>query len=150
VPQRRLTGLALALIASLTLVATGAMASCSIDIPVGDVSGPFSQAPVPSASVGQPAYVCTAVYKILTDGAATLTNYVGGSSDSAKQHMRDALSAMASKVTLEGERTSDTALRTAIDQIAGRLTDASKLDDPRTYIKGDFQTVSNPLDANCA
>jgi hypothetical protein len=143
VPHRRLTALPLALLASV------ALAGCAVDIKPGSVPAPFSVAPVPSASAGQPAYICTAVYKILTDGAVTLAEYVAGSGDDAKQGMRQTFSSMATEVSAQSAVATDPDLKRAIDAIAADLTAGSRQADPAAYVNGRFQTVGQKLDGVC-
>jgi hypothetical protein len=142
-PQRRLAGLAVA------LLAPAALAACSITIDPSSMPAPFSQAPVPSASTGQPAYVCTAVYQILTSGAARLSSYVGGDSEAARKNMQSILATMATQVSAEGTESTDPQLTAAIDDIATDLTTASKQPDPATYINGGFTTVGQKMDGLC-
>jgi hypothetical protein len=142
-PQRRLAGLALA------VAATAAVAGCEIKVDPSSVPPPFSQAPVPSASTGEPAYVCTAVYQILTSGAAKLTDSVGGTSAEAHQATQATLADMATRISAEGARTTDVELRQAIDAISADLTAASKQPDPTSYVNGGFTTVSHKLDGHC-
>ena len=142
-PHRRLAGL------SLALLAAASSAACEITVAPGSLPTPFSIAPVPSASAGRPAYVCTAVYKILTDGAVQLGGYLGGSTDAAKKGMRQTLADMSTKVSAEGDKTTDVTLRQAIDKISTELTGGSQLADPKSFINGDFQTVGQSLDGAC-
>jgi hypothetical protein len=142
-PQRRLAGLTLA------VAAVAALAACEINISPESVPAPFSQAPVPSASVGQPAYVCTAVYQILTSGAARLGNSAGGKTAAAHQAMQSTLADMATRISAEGAKTTDTGLRQAIDSMAADLTAASKQPDPSSYVDGGFTTVGQKLDGRC-
>ena len=144
-PQPRRTALALALVAS------SALAGCSgsIELPVGSVPAPFSIQPTPSGSHGVPKYVCTAVYKILTDGAVRLAGYVAGSGDQAKQSMRDEFADMAAKVTATGAETTDAGLRQATSKISASLSAAARNPDPVAYVNGDFQTVGQNLDGTC-
>jgi len=142
-PHRRLAGLSLALLAAVS------SAACEITVAPGSVPTPFSIAPVPSASAGRPAYVCTAVYKILTDGAVQLGSYVGGSSDAAKKGMQQTLADISTKVSAEGAKTTDTALRDAVNTVSAELAGGSQLADPKSFINGDFQTVGQKLDAAC-
>jgi hypothetical protein len=151
VPRRRLLAPSLAAAAALIFggVAIGSMSGCAIELTPGSVPVPFSIAPTPSASAGRPAYVCSAVYKVLTDGAVRLASYVGGSSDAAKTGMRATLTSMATQVTDAGARSVDPAQRAAISAIADSLTQGAQLDDPKTYINGDFVTVSRKIDNTC-
>lgn len=142
-PHRRLAGL------SVAMLAASASAACSIAVSPGSLPTPFSIAPVPSASAGRPAYVCTAVYKILTDGAVRLAGYVGGSGDAAKKGMQQTLADMSTQVSAAGTKTTDTALRQAIDKVSGDLAAGSQLTDPKSYVNGGFETVGQNLDAAC-
>jgi hypothetical protein len=142
-PHRRVTGLALA------LLAPAALAACEIKLDPASVPAPFSQAPVPSASTGQPAYVCTSIYQILTSGAARLTSYAGGTSDAAHQNMQTTLADMATRVSAEGTKATDARLRSAIDDISTDLRLASQQPDPSSYINGGFTTVGQKLDGLC-
>jgi hypothetical protein len=142
-PHRRLAGLALA------LLAPAALAACEIKLNPESMPAPFSQAPVPSASTGQPAYVCTAIYQILTSGAARLSSYVGGDSDAAHKNMQTTLADMATKVSAEGTKATDAQLKTAIDDISADLTSASQQPDPSSYVNGGFTTVGQKLDGLC-
>jgi hypothetical protein len=142
-PHRRVAGLALA------LLAPAALAACEIKLDPASVPAPFSQAPVPSASTGQPAYVCTAIYQVLTSGAARLTSYAGGTSDADHQHVRTILADMATKVSAAGANATGARLRTAIDDISADLTSASQQIDPSSYLNGGFTTVGRKLDGLC-
>jgi len=146
VPQRRLTALTLALVAT-----AGVASGCAIELEPESIPAPFSQAPIPSASVGVPAYVCTAAYKILTDGAVKLAGYLSSSSDTAKQGMRDAFADMATKVDAEAALTADTELKTALAAVSADLrTGSAETADPKAYVDGGFQTVGQKLDGACA
>ncbi|MEV6842284.1 hypothetical protein [Actinoplanes sp. NPDC051411] len=142
-PQRRLAGLTLA------MVAAAALAACEIKVDPASMPAPFSQAPVPSASTGQPAYVCTTVYQILTSGAAELSDSIGGRSAAARQATQRTLADMATRISAEGAKTADPGLRQATDDIATELTAASKQPDPSSYIDGGFTTISRKLDGHC-
>ena len=144
-PQPRRTALAIALVAS------SALAGCSgsIEIPVGSVQAPISIRPTPSGSYGVPKYVCTEVYKILTDGAFQLAGSLGGTSDKAKQTMRDEFAAMSAKVTGAGAETTDVKLQEATAKIAASLSAAAQNPDPAAYVNGEFQTVGENLDGAC-
>lgn len=142
-PQRRLAGLTLA------MASVAALAACEIKVDPSSMPAPFSQAPVPSASTGQPAYVCTAVYQILTSGAARLTSSIGGHSDQDREATRATLADMAARVSAEGARTTDTGLRQAVDDIAAELTAASQQADPASYVDGGLSTVGRKLDGRC-
>jgi hypothetical protein len=147
VPYRRLTALPLALVATAAL-----SAGCAIEISPGAVQAPvpFSVAPTPSASSGVPKYVCTAAYKILTDGAVRLAEYMTGSSDKAKQGMRDTFTDMAAKLTTEADGTTDTALAQALRTVSADFTTAAQQADPKSYVNGGFETVGQKLDDACA
>jgi len=142
-PQRRLAGLTLA------VAAAAALSACEIKLDPSSVPAPFSQAPVPSASAGRPAYVCTTIYQILTSGAARLTGSIGGSSAADRQATRATLADMGSRISAEGAKSDDAGLRQATDDIAAELTAASKQPDPSTYVNGDFANVSHQLDGHC-
>ena len=142
-PQRRLAGLALAVAAS------AALAACEINIDPSSMPAPFSQAPVPSASAGRPAYVCTAIYQILTSGTARLSSSIGGRSAKDRQASQATLADMATRISAEGARATDPGLRQAIDDMAAELTAASKQPDPKAYIDGDFTNVGRKLDGHC-
>jgi len=143
VPQRRLTALPLALLASASL------AACSIEISPESMPVPFSVAPTPSASAGVPKYVCTAAYKILTDGAVRMAGFIGGDSEHSRQGLRDALTDMAAKINTEATRVTDADLKQALDAVSADLTAGAQGTDPRGYVNGGFQTVGQKLDAAC-
>jgi hypothetical protein len=136
----------------LALIATVALAAgCEVDLKTGD-SGmpvPFSVAPTPSGSAGVPEYVCTAAYKILTDGAVRLAGYINGAGDAAKQGMRDTFTDMAAKMTAEADKTTDAKLEQALRTVAGDLTAGAREADPKAYADGGFQTVGQKLDDAC-
>jgi hypothetical protein len=142
-PQRRLAGLTLAVAAS------AALAACEINIDPSSMPAPFSQAPVPSASTGQPGYVCTAIYQILTSGAARLSSSIGGTSDRDRRASQATLADMATRISAEGAKTTDPGLRQATDDMAAELTAASKQSNPKAYVDGDFTTVGQKLDGHC-
>jgi hypothetical protein len=146
VPHRRLTALPLALIAT-----AGLAAGCEIDLKTADsgVPVPFSVAPTPSESAGVPTYVCTAAYKLLTDGAVRLAGDINGPGDAAKQGLRDTLTDMAAKMTAEAQRTTDPALEQALEKVAANLTAGAQQADPKAYADGGFQTIGQELDAAC-
>ena len=145
-PQRRLTALTIALVAT-----AGVAAGCAVELKPGDsLPVPFSVAPTPSASAGVPAYTCTAAYKILTDGAVRLAGFVNSSSDSAKKGMRDAFADMATKFDREAALTSDPELKQALSAVSSDLTAGSQQPDPKAYVDGGFQTVGQKLDGACA
>ncbi|GIF20779.1 hypothetical protein BJ973_001315 [Actinoplanes tereljensis] len=146
-PQRRLTALTIALVAT-----AGLTAGCAIEISpeAAGVPVPFSLAPTPSASAGVPAYTCTAAYKILTDGAVQLAGVAGSSSDSAKQKMRDTFTDMAGKLDKEAALTSGPELKQALSAVSSDLTAAAQQPDPKAYVNGGFETVGQKLDDACA
>ena len=144
VSHRRLTTLPLALATTVALTA-----GCSVEVSPESVPVPFSVAPTPSASAGVPEYVCTAAYKILTDGAVHLAGFVAGSGDAAERGIRDTFRDMAAKVTAEAEQTADPELKQALRTVAGDLTSAAQQDDPKAYVNGGFQTVGQKLDGAC-
>ena len=144
-PHRRLTALPLALLAT-----AGLAAGCGIELEPESVPVPFSVAPTPSESAGVPKYVCTAAYKILTDGAVHLAGFLSASSDTAKQDMRDTFTDMATQVNAEAAKTTDVELRQALHAVADDLTAGARQADPRTYIDGGFTTVGQKLDSACA
>jgi hypothetical protein len=146
VPQRRRTALALTLAAALALTA-----GCEFDVEVapGSVPAPFSVAPVPAASAGRPGYVCTAVYKILTDGALRLAEYATGSGDDARTGMRKTFADMATRVAAAGAGSSDPAQREVVAAFAADLTEGSRAADPRTFLDEEFATIGQKLDGTC-
>jgi hypothetical protein len=89
------------LVLALALLAGG----CSIEVSPESVPVPISLAPTPTASAGVPKYVCSAAYKILTDGAVKLAVDVS--------EARDTLTGMATKLDAEAAGTSDTGLQQA-------------------------------------
>ncbi|WP_433293410.1 hypothetical protein ACQP2F_30550 [Actinoplanes sp. CA-030573] len=146
-PRRRLT--AVPLFAATVALAAG----CSIEVSPDAVSAPipFSVAPTPSSSAGVPKYVCTAGYKILTDGAVKLAGYIRGSGPHNTQGLRDTFTEMAAKFTAEADKTTtDPALQSALREVAASLTAGAQQPDPKAYANGDFQTVGQKLDAACA
>lgn len=144
VPNRRPAALLLALAATSAL-ATG----CSIDVAPGSVPVPFSVAPIPSASAGIPKYVCTAAYKILTDGAVRLAEFAANSGDKAADGMRQTFTDMAAQVDATAATTSDADLKQALGTISAKLTAGAQESDPKTFVNGDFQTVGQTLDGHC-
>lgn len=141
-PQRRLTALPLALLASV------ALAACSVEISPESLPVPFSVAPTPSASAGVPKYVCTAAYKILTDGAVRLAGFLGDGEHN-RQGMRDTLTGMAAKLDTEATRVTDADLKQALGAVSADLTAGAQGADPKGYVNGGFQTVGQKLDAAC-
>jgi hypothetical protein len=153
VPRRRLAALPLAALplAALPLALSLAVAAgCSVEISPESVPVPFSVAPTPSSSAGVPKYVCTAGYKILTDGAVRLAGYIRGSGEHNTQGLRDTFTDMAAQFTAEADKaTTDPALQQALRTVAGDLTAGAQQADPKAYANGDFQTVGQKLDAAC-
>jgi len=146
VPQRRLAALPLALLATAALAA-----GCAIEIsPGSDIPIPFNIAPTPSASAGVPKYVCTAAYKILTDGAVHLAEGLTASGDRQRRELHDELTDMATKLNTEAARTPDAPLREALSAVATDLTSGAQQADPKAYVNGGFQTVGQKLDPACA
>ncbi|WP_433825037.1 hypothetical protein ACQP2E_23165 [Actinoplanes sp. CA-015351] len=146
-PQRRRTAVPTAMIAALT--ATFALSGCEFDvspdaISPGSIPVPFSVAPVPSASAGQPAYVCTAIYKILTDGAVRLAGQI-----SSEDGLRDTFTTMAADIEKAGASSTDPVQREKITAIATSLDRGAKAADPRAYLSGEFPTIGQELDGTC-
>ncbi|MEU8818508.1 hypothetical protein [Actinoplanes sp. NPDC048796] len=132
------------------LIATAALAAgCEIDIAPEAVPPPISINPTPSGSAGVPEYVCTAVYKTLTEGALKLAPWIGSSSDEAKAKIKQTFTDMAAQVDAEVARTTEPGLKSALQDISGDLTAGARLSDPAAYVKGDFQTVGQKLDGKC-
>jgi hypothetical protein len=131
------------------LVIAALAAGCEIKVDPGSVSAPFSVAPVPSASAGQPMYVCTAVYKILTDGAVKAAAYATGSGDAAKEGLRKTFTDMAGQVTEAGAKSDDPAQKTAVDQVAAALAAAGRTEDPQAFLNGEFSTIGQKIDGTC-
>ena len=99
------------------------------------------------ASAGQPEYVCTAVYKILTDGAVRLAEHtVNNDAEGLKRTFAD----MSAQVSAAGDQSTDAAQRTATEAISDALADGSRLTDPKTFLEGDFATIGRKLDGTCA
>jgi hypothetical protein len=145
VPQRRLAALPFALLATAALAA-----GCAIEIsPGSNVPVPFSIAPTPSASAGVPKYVCTAAYKILTDGAVHLAEGLTASGDKQRKELRDVLTDMAAKLNTEAAGTPDASVRAALGAVATDLTSGAQQADPKAYVNGGFQTVGEKLDPAC-
>jgi hypothetical protein len=144
VPQRRRTAVPTAMIAA--LAATASLSACSVEIAPGAVPAPFSVAPVPSASVGQPKYVCTEVYRILTDGAVKLAGQATGGGE---QGLRDTFTAMSADIRTAGATSVDAVQREKVEAIAAALDEGAKSDDPRGYLAGGFPTVGQELDGTC-
>ena len=136
-PQRRRTAVPTAMIAALVL-----LGGCEVQVTPDAIPAPFSVAPVPSASVGRPSYVCTAVYKILTDGAVKLA---GGDPD----QLRETFAAMAADVREAGATSLDATQRAKIEAIAASLEQGAAADDPRAYLTAGFPTIGQELDGTC-
>jgi len=146
--QRRFSAISLALVAGGVLASAG----CEVEVSPGavNVPAPFSVAPTPSGSSGVPKYVCTAAYKILTDGAVQLAPYFTGSGDAAAKGMRDTFTGMAARLDAEAARTGDAELKLALGAVADDLTAGAQQQDPKAYLNGGFSTVGQKLDAACA
>ncbi|SNR91157.1 hypothetical protein SAMN06264365_10798 [Actinoplanes regularis] len=144
VPMRRRTAVPLALLATAALAA-----GCEIEVSPGSLPTPFSVAPIPSASAGQPKYVCTAVYKILTDGAIKLAAYATGDSDTAKEGLRTTFTGMATEVTAAGAKSDDASQRAAVDEVAAALSGAGQSSDPKAFLDGEFTTIGQRIDDTC-
>lgn len=139
-PQRRHAAAPLTLLAMATLVA-----GCGgIELKADSVPVPFSVDPTPSASAGVPAYVCTAAYKILTDGAVRIAGLLSDAGG-----IRSALTDMAAELTAEADRTDAADLATALRAVAADLTAGSRQADPEAYAEGGFATVGQKLDRAC-
>ncbi|GIF14582.1 hypothetical protein [Actinoplanes teichomyceticus] len=136
--------------APIALIATAALAAgCEIEVSPESLPAPFSVAPVPSASAGQPKYVCTAVYKILTDGAVKAAAYATGSGDDARKALQKTFADMAGQVSAAGARSDDVTQRAAVDEVAAALTQGSRSADPKAFLNGEFVTVGQKIDATC-
>ncbi|MEU4562972.1 hypothetical protein AB0F72_31715 [Actinoplanes sp. NPDC023936] len=148
VPHRRRTPAPTALIAALAAGAavTASLSGCEVDIAPDAIPAPFSVAPAPSASVGQPAYVCTAVYKILTDGAVRLA---GNATGGGEQGLRDTFAAMSQELRAAGAAGTDAAQREQVTAIATELEQAAKAEDPQAFLDGEFATIGQKLDGTC-
>lgn len=143
-PHRRRTTV------TLVLVATAALAAgCSVELPAGSVPAPFSIAPTPSASAGVPEFSCSAVYKILTEGALRIAQQTAGSDGVPGDDVRRTFTDMAAQVDEEAGRVTDPALKRALGDISADLTAGSQQANPKTYIDGGFQTVGQKLDGKC-
>lgn len=125
------------LVLALALLAGG----CSIEVSPESVPVPISLAPTPAASAGVPKYVCSAAYKILTDGAVQLAVDIS--------EARDTLTGMAAKLDAEAAGTSDTGLQQALRDMSADLSAGARQDDPRAYVEGSFTTVGQKLDGHC-
>ncbi|MEU4427809.1 hypothetical protein AB0F81_44905 [Actinoplanes sp. NPDC024001] len=134
-----------AVLAACLLAATG----CEIEVAPGSLPVPVSIAPAPSASAGQPAYVCSAVHGVLTSGALRLAEYATGDGADARAGMQRTFAEMAGQITTAGEQSTDPAQRQAVDAIAGDLTRASRSGDPEAFLNGEFTTIAQKLDGTC-
>ncbi|MEU8663650.1 hypothetical protein [Actinoplanes philippinensis] len=144
-PHRRRTAVTTALLTASAALASGCD-GIEIEIPAGSLPAPVSIAPIPSASAGQPAYVCTAVYKVLTEGAVRLAEHtVNDDAEGLKRTFAD----MAAQIAAAGDRSTDAAQRAAADGIADALTAASQGADPKAFLNGDFATIGQRLDGTC-
>ena len=115
-PHRRpIAALPLALLAPLLL------AGCEVELAPGAIPAPISIEPTPSASAGVPKYVCSATYKILTEGAVRLAEQTATSAEPAA--IKRTFTDMAARVDDELTRTTDPGLRDALKSISddGRL-----------------------------
>jgi hypothetical protein len=146
VPQRRRTALTTVVLAVSAALAAGCD-GVEIEIPAGSLPAPVSIAPIPSASAGQPEYVCTAVYKVLTEGAVRLAEYtVNDDAEGLKRTFAD----MAAQISAAGDKSLDAAQRATAGQIADALAGASQGSDPKAFLNGDFATIGQKLDGTCA
>jgi hypothetical protein len=145
VPQRRRTAVPTVMIAA--LAAAASLSACEVEIAPGSIPAPFSVAPVPPASAGQPKYVCTAVYKILTDGAVRLAGQAAAGN--GEQGLRDTFTAMSADVRTAGATSLDAVQREKITAIAGSLEEGAKAADPQAYLAGEFTTIGQELDGTC-
>ncbi|WP_250002602.1 hypothetical protein [Actinoplanes sp. M2I2] len=143
VPPHRLAALPLALLAATCLTA------CEIDIAPGSIPPPISIAPTPSGSAGVPKYVCSQVYKVLTEGALRLAEQGASSGDEAKAEMKKTFSDMATEVEEEVSRATDPGLQAALREISDDLASGGRAADPQAYIDGGFQSVGQKLDGHC-
>jgi hypothetical protein len=146
VRQRRRTNWTAALLAACAVLVTGCD-GIEIDVPAGSLPAPVSIAPIPSASAGQPEYVCTAIYKILTDGAVRLAEHtVSNDAEGLKRTFAD----MSAQVAAAGAKSTDAAQRTAAEAISDALSDGSQAADPKAFLEGEFVTIGKKLDGTCA
>ncbi|BEL07445.1 hypothetical protein Q0Z83_056360 [Actinoplanes sichuanensis] len=144
-PHRRRTAVTAALVMASAALAAGCD-GVEIEIPAGSLPAPVSIAPIPSASAGQPEYVCTAVYKVLTEGAVRLAEHtVNDDAEGLKHTFAD----MAAQISAAGERSTDAAQRAAAGQIADALANASRQGDPKAFLTGDFATIGQKIDGTC-
>ncbi|WP_433795576.1 hypothetical protein [Actinoplanes sp. CA-252034] len=144
-PHRRRTAVATALLVASAALAAGCD-GIEIEIPAGSLPAPVSIAPIPSASAGQPEYVCTAVYKVLTEGAVRLAEHtVNDDAEGLKRTFAD----MAGQIAAAGDRSTDAAQRAAAGGIADTLSAASRGTDPKAFLNGEFTTIGRRLDGTC-
>ncbi|GAA1609330.1 hypothetical protein [Actinoplanes couchii] len=118
-----------------------------IDVPPGSVPVPVSIAPIPSASAGQPEYVCTAVYRTLTEGAVRLAEFTVNED---AEGLKKQFAAMAAEIAAAGEKSTDPAQRAAVGEIADALTEGAQRPDPKGFLNGEFATIGQKLDGTCA
>lgn len=145
-PHRRRTALTTVVLAVSAALAAGCD-GVEIEIPAGSLPAPVSIAPIPSASAGQPEYVCTAVYKVLTEGAVRLAEHtVNDDAEGLKRTFAD----MAAQIAAAGDKSLDATQRAAAGQIADALAGASQQSDPKAFLNGDFATIGQKLDGTCA
>jgi hypothetical protein len=145
VPHRRRATVTTAVLAASAVLAAGCD-GVEIEIPPGSLPAPVSIAPIPSASAGQPEYVCTAVYKVLTEGAVRLAEYTVN--DDA-EGLKRTFAGMAAQISAAGNLSLDAAQRTATGQIADALAGASRQADPKAFLNGEFTTIGQKLDGTC-
>ncbi|MEU4160162.1 hypothetical protein [Actinoplanes sp. NPDC026670] len=144
-PHRRRTAVTAALVMASAALAAGCD-GIEIEIPAGSLPAPVSIAPIPSASAGQPEYVCTAVYKVLTEGAVRLAEHtVNDDAEGLKRTFAD----MAAEISAAGGRSVDAAQRAAAGEIADALAGASRQGDPKAFLNGDFATIGQKIDGTC-
>ncbi len=143
--HRRRTAMTTALLVASAALAAGCD-GIEIEIPAGSLPAPVSIAPIPSASAGQPEYVCTAVYKVLTEGAVRLAEHtVNNDAEGLKRTFAD----MAAEVSAAGDRSTDAGQRTATEAIADALAGAARGNDPKAFLNGEFTTIGQKLDGTC-
>jgi hypothetical protein len=143
-PMRSRVAVPIALLAT-----AGLTAGCEIEVSPDAIPAPFSVAPIPSASADQPKYVCTAVYKILTDGAVKAAAWATAKGDEAREGLQKTFADMATQISAAGAQSSDPAQRAAVDQVAAALTAGSQAPDPKVFLNGDFSTVGQKIDSTC-
>jgi hypothetical protein len=146
VRQSRRTICTAAVLAVSAMLAAGCD-GIEIEVPAGTLPAPVSIAPIPSASAGQPEYVCTAVFKILTEGSVRLAEHaVSNDAEGLKRTFAD----MSTQVSEAGNRSADTAQRNAAAAIADALADGSRQADPTAFMEGEFVTIAQKMDGTCA